>query len=114
MRLDRNTNPDEHGKYALLKVRRLNDFREQSAFGPLAPKIAEAIKILEAVGAVDWGAPNTESEFFVIRLKDKYAQGALNEYALAAYRDGETAFADDVRGLATRAGPDNQWCKKPD
>lgn len=114
MRLDRNENPDEHGKYALLKLRRLNDCRKQGAFGALAPKIADAIQILEAIGAIDWGTKGTESEFFAIKLKDKYAGHALRSYADAAARDGEIEYAADIDELRSRSGPDSPWCKKPD
>lgn len=113
MRLDRNSNDDKHGKYALLKLRRLNDFREQGAFGELAHKIAEAIKVLEDAGAIDWGTAETESEFFVMKLKDKFSLPALREYAQAA-RPVDAEYADDIDKLADRAGHYSPWCKLPD
>lgn len=113
MRLDRNENPDGCGKYALLKLRRLENYRN-GTFQALHPSIVKAIETLEREGILDWGARGTESEFMVIRLKDKYAQGALLEYAAAAERDGDTEWGQEIREMASRAGSNSQWCKKPD
>lgn len=113
MKLDRNINPDGAGKYALLKLRVLDDCRE-GPFRDLPPHLADAIHALEAAGILDWGLHGTEGEFFVIRLKDKYAQGALAEYAHACELDGEFEFGREVRSLAGRAGKDSPFCKRPD
>lgn len=113
MKLDRKTNDFGLGKYALLKLRKLDEFRN-GTFQELAPPIAKAIKTLEDAGILDWGRSGTEAEFMVIRLKDKYASNALHAYAVAAYLDGEKEFAADIDALARRAGPHSSWCKKPD
>jgi hypothetical protein len=114
MKLDRNIDANAgRGKYALLKLRRLDDFREQGAFGEVAPEIAKAITTLADVGILDWGKVGTEDEFFVIRLKDKYAAEALEAYAAAAI-DDDPEYAGQVRDMADRAGLASQWCKKPD
>ena len=113
MKLDRNIEFGGIGKYALLKLRKVKDHRG-GTFGEIRPKcIAVAFKVLERHGFLDWGHKNTESEFMVIRLKDKYAQAALTAYADAAEKD-DPEWATEVRELAARSGPASQWCKKPD
>lgn len=112
MKLDRNLNANGMGKYALLKLRKLEEMRS-GTFGELPPSVTAAIKLLEREGILDWGdAP--ETEFFVIRLKDKYARGPLCEYATAAEMDGEWEYGKEVRELASRAGPAHPNCKRPD
>ena len=86
MRLDRNVNQDGKGKYALLNLRK---------------------------NTVEWGRRGEEDEFFVIKLKDKYAAEALRAYAAAADRDGETEYALEILRLATFAAS-SPWTKKPD
>ena len=104
MKLDRNLNPDGRGKYALLKLRNLRD-------GDTA--VDAALRTLDEAGILDWG--NTrESEFFVIRLKDQYADDALFRYALSARMDGEGDYAREVEEMAMRAGVNHPNCKKPD
>lgn len=115
MKLDRNVNGNGRGKYALLKLRKLNDFADASdPFQDIDPPIADAIKTLDAAGLIDWGIQGSESEFFVIRLKDKFSSGALEAYASAAMNDGETEYAHDVFDMARRSGHNNRWCQKPD
>lgn len=114
MKLDRTINPNKRGKYALLKLRKLDLFTEQGAFGEVAAPIADAIRVLEIAGILDWGIEGSESEFFVLRLKDVYAANALSAYATTAHLDGETEFASDIQALAFRAGPQSPFCKKPD
>ncbi len=115
MKLDRNINGNGRGKYALLKLRKLDEFTQpDDPFQQVAPKIAEAIKTLEEAGILDWGFAGTEAEFMLIRLKDRYAQKALQAYATAAHVDGETEFAAEIHDMARRSGPDSPWCQKPD
>ena len=113
MKLDRSINDNGRGKYALLKLRKLDEFTEQGAFGELAKPIADAIKVLEDAGILDWGLDGSESEFFVMRLKDKYAGNALGHYALAAVKD-DPEYAAEVMALAKRAGSNSPFCKEPD
>jgi hypothetical protein len=114
MKLDRNIEEnDGRGKYALIKLRALEPYRSDKIFETYTPKIAEALKTLEEAGALDWGAAETEAEFFVIRLKDKYAGVALRGYASLARRD-DREYADEITALADRAGSYSQWCKTPD
>ena len=112
MKLDRNINSNGMGKYALLKLRILDDCRSEGAFGKVAPAVSGALEILEKNGILDWG--NTpQSEFMVIRLKDKYAQAALRAYATEAAHD-DTEYANEILEMANRAGPNSPWCKTPD
>ena len=115
MKLDRNINDNLRGKYALLKLRKLDDFVDVAdPFKTLDPKIAGALETLEKAGVLDWGAAGTEAEFMVIRLKDKYARKALAEYAQAAADDGEVEYATEIMDMALRSGAFSPWCQKPD
>jgi hypothetical protein len=87
MKLDRNINPDGKGKYALIKLR-------------------------EKPFVVDFG-DTPDSDFFVIRLKDKYAAPALLAYSLAAREDGDIEWADEVFRLAEKAA-NHPGKRKPD
>jgi hypothetical protein len=102
MRLDQNVNPNKLGKYALIKL------RETGENILCSPDRKEATI---PVSAIDFGnAP--DSDFFVIRLKDKYAAPALKAYANAASADGEIEFATDVMALANQSR--RMETKKPD
>lgn len=114
MKLDRNMTETGLGKYALLKLRKLKDFTDpDDPFQEVAKPIADAIQTLEKAGILDWGN-SPETEFFVIRLKDKYGRCALHAYAEEAWRDGDTEFAAEVGELANRSGLHHPLCKKPD
>jgi hypothetical protein len=112
MKLDRNINPNGIGKYALLKLRMLENVRDPGAFGELASSVAKALELLEMDGILDWG--NTpQTDFMVIRLKDKYAQAALRAYADAA-RSDDPEYAAEIDEMAARSGPSHPFCKRPD
>ena len=72
MKLDRNTNPDGRGKYALLNLR---------------------------TNAIEWGGP-PEKQFFVLKYKDKFTEAALAAYAAAVREEAKslfnTAYKEDV------------------
>ena len=110
MRLDRNVNPNGQGKYALLKLRRLSDdiFR---CTDPMHP-VFQAMEVLSEYGVMDSGI-YPHSEFFVIRLKDKYAQAALRAYADAA-RGDDPEYASEIMEMAERSGPSSKYCRVPD
>ena len=95
MRLDRNENDDGKGKYALIKLRCI----------PGNPQTPEelAAAILAHPECVDWGIRHSDSEFFLIRLKDKYAPTALHAYANAAALDENIDWSLDVYAMAKRA-----------
>jgi hypothetical protein len=96
MKLDRNINPDGRGKYDLVKMRRLAELEAKKDYSATT-----SVEALAMQGVVDYG--NTAAtDFFVIRLKDKYAAPALAAYALAAYRD-DPEYAGEVLKLAKLA-----------
>lgn len=98
MRLDRNITKPKRGKYALIKLRESAVITMDNGEKTCVPSFA-----------VDYG--NTpDTDFFVIRLKDKYASSTLNAYAKAADEDGEPEYANEVRELARLA--ENSPCKK--
>jgi hypothetical protein len=104
MKLDRNLNLNGRGKYALIKLREVHHLVE-SANSHCTPIYELPVHV------VDFGnSPGTD--FFVIRLKDKYAAKALTAYACAAAED-DPEYAEEILELARRAElhPDK---KKPD
>ena|SRR3990167_11443123 len=114
MKLDRNINADGLGKYAILNLRRLGSFIDTAdPFADVAEPIATALKTLEKAGILDWGRQGSESEFFLIKLKDKYAQAGLAAYAREAVVD-DPEYGGEIWEMARRAGPASPFCKKPD
>lgn len=89
MRLDRNINPDGKGKYALIKLR-----------GP-GHLTRHGREITVSASMVDFGGV-PETDFFVIRLKDKYAAPALAAYAFAAMQE-DPEYGREVLALADKA-----------
>ncbi len=105
MKLDRNINGDGRGKYGLILNRKLAEITNHDGSGRAANKLAavrEAIAALEAHGVIDWG-DTVDTEFFVIRLRDRYACATLHEYAIGAVVD-DSEYAKEVRMLADRSG----------
>lgn len=110
MKLDRNSNVRGRGKYAILKLRKVDEVTAR--FNELGKSVLDAMRLLEREGILDWGdTPGTE--FFLIRLKDKYAASGLYGYANAAHID-DPEYAGEIEELAKRAGPVNPHCKQPD
>jgi len=79
-------------KYALVRLQKIE-----------SPADRVAVETLALGGTVEFGQPGDENEFFVIKLKDKYAPRALDAYAQAAMVDGQTEYAQEVMALARRA-----------
>lgn len=106
MRLDRNVTQD--GKYAVVHLRTL------ITLGPRDRDEADkALAFLVAAGVLKYGPAGDKDEFFVLKLRDRFAQAALFAYAFAvAIIDPE--YGKDVRELAMRAGPSSPYCKLPD
>ena len=109
MKLDRNITNPRRGKYALIKLR-------QSSLGPIignehheANPARTRVDVLKS--AIDFG-DTASTDFFVIRLKDKYAAAALAAYAGAAMADDEQ-YALEVLNLA-RSAAHNQYKRMPD
>lgn len=103
MKLDRNEN-DGRGKYMLVMVRALDSYEGNGTFAPrYVEPVNTALQVLRDAGALDEGTAGTDSEFFVVRLKDRHAAYALSAYAKSAEEHGETEWAEEVRALATVA-----------
>lgn len=116
MKLDRNS-PDHkgQGKYALIRMRRVVALRDSQREDDKQAKrdLADALDTLEKLGIVEWGAPGSADEFFVIKLKDQYADAGLRSYSAAAGVD-DPEYAQEVLDLARRAGRYSKYCKLPD
>lgn len=114
MKLDRNTTGNEgRGKYALLDLRKLRSGMEQESFKEYSGLVQDAVNLLAAEGLLQWGLPGEEDEFFVIKLKDRYALPALREYS-EAIQDTDQEFSGEVWELACRSGRNSPFCKDPD
>lgn len=103
MRLDRNVNEDGKGKYALLKLRRQHQ--------PISAECMAAADLLKQSGLLDFG-DTPDTEFFVIRLKDKYSPVALFAYAASAFPE-DPEYSSEVLELAKRA-QDHPNRRRPD
>lgn len=115
MRLDRNLN--KQGKYILIKARELEKHTGSPAFGET--DVVAAMRVLEKAGLLVYSTPGSEDEFFVIKLKDKYAAPALYSYMSAVLGDPDTPepdkeYAGEIEALGDRAGVNSPWCKRPD
>lgn len=114
MKLDRNINEDALGKYAVINLRKLNvACGNPATFQRWTPAVQQALKTLEEVGALEWGTTGAPDEFFLLKLKDKYAEPGLRAYAAAA-REDDPEYADQVQELAARSGRFSPFCKAPD
>lgn len=111
MRLDRNVDSGYGNKYGLILKREFAEVLRQAPPG-MQEKVSAAIKTLEDAGIIDWG-DKPETEFFVIKLKDKFAANALVAYAGAA-SGFDPEYARDVSKLAARSGVYHPNCKMPD
>lgn len=96
MRLDRNITTPRRGKYALIKLR-------QSHLEPtvVAAALASGRPAEVEAHAIDFGDTD-ESDFFVIRLRDKYAANALHAYS-ASCRADDPEFSREILDLANKA-----------
>lgn len=99
----------ENPKYALIKMARVRELHAKGEGGP----VFEALETLRVLGVLDLGY-EPGSEFFVLRLKDQYADDALYRYSLSARYDGESDYALQIEELANHAGINHPNCKKPD
>jgi len=103
MKLDRNITEPRRGKYALIKLR-------DSTPIPVR-ELGKIVAFSVDASAVDFG-DTADSDFFVIRLKDKYAAPALAAYAMAAYLDDQE-YALQVLNLSKQAAEHSNQ-KQPD
>jgi hypothetical protein len=116
MKLDRNVNGTGRGKYGLVNNRKLLEVLadmspDQSIYRK--ERVEDAIAILQNLGILDWGTKGTESEFFVINLRERFAHVALDSYAHVA-RMSDLEYATDIQDLVNRSGPYSPFCKIPD
>ena len=112
MKLDRNISENKgRGKYALLLLRNVEQHRG-GTFDSVRSDILNAFKTLEEAGIIDWG-DSPQTEFFVMRLKDRLASAGLNAYAEAADAF-DPEYAHEVAVLAGRSGLNSPFCKEPD
>lgn len=93
MKLDRNITNPRKGKYALLRLREWPHGH--------TPECQAAFETLKEAGAIDFGDTDA-TDFFLIRLKDKYASTALYAYSEAA-REDDPEYADEILQLANYA-----------
>ena len=87
------------GKYAVVNLRRVLGMSDGEGVGK---QINDAIDLLQAHGVLDFGM-TPDTEFFVIKLKDKYAGDALEAYGNAACNDRQNEYGQEVLGLAYKA-----------
>lgn len=106
MKLDRNINANGKGKYALLKLRNLPERGRQRT------EIEAALVTLSHYGILDYG-DTEDSDFFVMRLKDKYATAALATYSQQAKQDGQIEYAAEIYDLAQKSAK-HPNLKRPD
>lgn len=97
MKLDRNLKKPRRGKYALIKLR-ISSITPALVKSALASQI-DSVQVEPR--AIDFGN-SLETDFFVIRLKDKYAEPALKAYAEAAMKD-DSEYAEEIKELARLA-----------
>lgn len=104
MELDRDINKSGKGKYALIKLRAI----------PGDPRTPQelAAAILANPECVDFGEEGSDSEFFVMRLKDRSAPSGLKGYASDA-RHYDMDYALAIESMAQRAER-HPGRKKPD
>lgn len=108
MKLDRNVNGDGEGKYALILKRNLSALSDG-----VRPQAEESLRFLKSIGVLDDSRVGDDGEFFVIRLRDKYAGDALASYSMAAMHD-DVEYASEIGDMSARAGMNHPACKAPD
>ena len=115
MKLDRNVNGDGKGKYALVRLRDIEPDSEAYRL----------LKRLDELGHLDWGVVGQPDEFFVVKLRDRFAPGAIRGYADAVMKASHketderksldmVQWAIQVQSLGQRAGDLSPYCKTPD
>jgi hypothetical protein len=120
MKLDRNGPRGNMGKYAAINVRRIKTLSPQER-----EEATDLMARLDAMGIVESGQRDGPNEFFLIKLKDKFAVPALDAYAQAvvsaAYDcsddvppdEGLLEYFRDVNELVERAA-NHPLKKQPD
>lgn len=112
MKLDRNVEALDSGKYAVVKLRRLRQIRETEGQEQFL-RVKRSLDCLERAGVLTYGKPGSADEFFVLMLKDEFAAPALRSYAAAA-NGYDNEYGGEVLELANRSGDRSPHCKRPD
>ena len=117
MKLDRN-NPERQGrnKYAAVSMRRVADIKSDTNRPDRIEAINNALAVLFSAGVLNYGEANSDKEFFVIMLKDRFSDMAIGAYALRAMaQGGEFAeYGREVMKMAERSGVYSPFNKLPD
>lgn len=111
MKMDRDLNADGKGKYALVKLRDMPPKGSERYYIAMS-----AMGALSDLGMLDYGQVGTESEFFVMRLKDKFSYRGLLGYMKAIELEPEPdyEYAKAILNMVGRAGLYSPFCKLPD
>lgn len=115
MKLDRNVNGDGKGKYALVRLRGIEADSEAHRL----------LQRLYELGHLDWGCVGDRDEFFVVKLRDRFAAGAIGGYGSEVMkasrreddRDRARALAQwavEVASMLPRSGELSPYCQEPD
>lgn len=111
-RLDR---IEGRNKYAVINMREVMAIDDGiDGTSTRGAQVINAMNTLRHHGVLNDGDPKTKGEFFVLMLKDQFADLALLAYAGAARKAGMHEYADDILQLAVRAGHGHPHCKVPD
>lgn len=94
MKLDRNTNQDGTGKYALVQMRKLVPVLNSTDGDPKSQIIAEAFMMLLRDGYITLGDESPGDQFFVMKYKDRFTHSGLHAYAVAV--SGEAQALRDL------------------
>lgn len=109
MKLDRNLTESRIGKYALIRLDKLRSlFFDVDIVDNLTSPIAQI-----SSKNIELGLVGEQDEFFVLKLKDKYAKVALEAYANAVRVD-DPEYASQIDDLISRASENSPFCKDPD
>lgn len=108
MQLVRNNQTNGTCKYALV---RLDKMRKDGKFKSV-PQFLEKFPGLD--GYIEFGAPRSKEEFFVIKFKDLASTETLMTYAAEAKRLGDEEFSNEIIGLLHRTGEFHPNSKQAD
>lgn len=108
MKLMRNVTPDGQCKYAAVRMDKIAALEAKDQVAARS-----ALEMLADLGLLENPKPGDREEFFLIKLKDVYAEPALVAYANSVGKF-DPEFAADVYSLTHRAGLRNPFHKEPD
>lgn len=97
------------GKYALIRLDKLRENKNGVVFFIFSI----VLKVLKLEKYIEYSYPNSENEFFVLKLKDVYSSKPLRDYALAVTKTNKP-LSDKVLELHYRSGSRSRYAKEPD